>query len=173
MVMVKTLTASVAVVMALHASLAIGQTNAAKASPVGTWKLDLKQSSFGSEPPPQSVTLTILKDTPEAGSWRVDVVDDKGQSMSYAWTGPQDGTPQPVKSADGKEIGKESLKRDGDALLRHGEDSASGSSFDARSTLSADGNTITDVTTMKSKDGKTSKTTTVYRRVQGGDRGRK
>jgi len=93
--------------------------------------------------------------------------------VSYSWSGPVDGTLQPLKGADGQVIGKESLKRDGDALLRHGEDPSDGSSFDSRATMSADGNTITDVTTMKSKDGKTSKTTSVYRRVTDADRGRK
>jgi hypothetical protein len=50
-------------------------------------------------------------------------------------------------------------------LLRHGAGSNDGSSFDARSTLSADGNTITDVITSKTKDGKTSKATAIYHRV--------
>ena len=78
-----------------------------------------------------------------------------------------------MKGADGKVIGTESVKRDGDALLRQGADPSDGSSFDSRAITSADGNTITDVTTMRSKDGKTSKTTSVYHRVSGADRGRK
>jgi hypothetical protein len=147
----KRITASVVAAILLNVSLAIRQTNASKASAVGTWKMDLKQSTFGSEAPPKSVTLNILKDAPEASAWRVDVVDDKGKSASYLWSGPVDGTLQPLKSADGQVIGKESLKRDGDALLRHGEDPTDGSSFDARATMSGDGNTITDVVTMKIK----------------------
>ena len=157
----------------LNASLALAQTNASKASAVGTWKMDLTQSTFGSEPPPKSVTLNIIKDTPEASAWRVDVLDTAGKPVSYSWSGPVDGTLQPLKSADGQVVGKESLKRDGDALLRHGDDPSDGSSFDSRATMSADGNTITDVTTMKSKDGKTSKATAVYRRSTDADRGRK
>ena len=145
---------------------AFAQTNAAKASNVGTWKLDVAKSSFGSEPAPKSVTLTILKDTPELGSWGIDLVDDKGQSMSLSWSGPQDGSMQPVKGPKGEVIAQESLKRDKDgALLRHGVDARDGSTFDARSTLSADGNTITDVMTQKTKDGKTSKATAIYHRV--------
>jgi hypothetical protein len=143
---------------------AFAQTNASKASAVGTWKLDLQHSDVGSDPPPKSVTLTILKDTPQMDSWRVDVVDDKGKALSYSWSGPQDGTMHPV-TADGKEAGNESLKRDSaGALLRHGEE-PDGSSFDGHATLSADGNTIIDVVTSKSKDGKVEKTTWVYRRV--------
>jgi hypothetical protein len=163
--MLKNVSTATIMVVVLNASLAMAQTNAAKASAVGTWKMDLKQSTFGSEAPPKSVTLNITQDTPDASAWRVDVVDDKGQSHSLSWSGPTDGTMQDLKAPDGQVVGKESLKRDGDTLLRHGEDPKAGSSFDARSTLSADGNTITDVVTVKSKDGKTSKMTGVFHRV--------
>jgi hypothetical protein len=110
------------------------------------------------------VTLTVTTDTPDTSAWRVEIVDTAGKSISYSWSGPTDGTLQPLKGADGKVMGKESLKREGDALLRHGEDPSNGSSFDSRVTMSADGTTMTDVTTVKSKDGKTAKTTSVYRR---------
>ena len=78
----------VVAVVLLSASLALAQTNASKASAVGTWKMDLKQSTFGSEPPPKSVTLNIIKDTPDASAWRVNVVDSAGKSVSYSWSGP-------------------------------------------------------------------------------------
>ena len=164
---------SVVVVMLLTGSIAVAQTNASKASSVGTWTLDLKQSTFGAAPPPKSITLHITKETPDAMAWRVDVVDTAGKSVSFSWSGPTDGTLQPLKSADGQVIGQESLKREADALLRHGEDPGDGSSFDSRATMSADGNTITDITTAKSKDGKTSKTTSVYRRSTDAARGKK
>ena len=151
----------------------MAQTNASKASAVGTWRLDLKQSTLGSEPPPKSVTLNILKDTPEASAFRVDLVDEKGTALSFSWSGPVDGTLQPVKGGDGQVVGKESLRRDGDALLRHGEEPSDGASFDSRVTMSADGNTMTDIVTMKSKDGKTSTMTWVYRRTTGADPSRK
>jgi hypothetical protein len=144
---------------------ALGQTNPSNASAVGTWKLDAAQSDLGSEPAPKSLTLTILKDTDEMSSWRVSGVDDDGKSFAFSWSGPKDGTMQPMKGPDGRERGKESLKVDQGALLRHGEDPTDGSSFDGRSVMSADGNTITDVVTMKMKDGKTTKATYVYRRA--------
>jgi hypothetical protein len=97
----------------------------------------------------------------------------RAQPFSFSWSGPFDGTLQPMKGADGQVIGKQSLKRDGDALLRHAEDFSDGSSFDARVTMSADGNTLTDVITVKFKDGKTEKMTYVYRRSTDADRGRK
>ena len=172
MLLKKVITSAV-VVMLLNASIALAQTSASKSSAVGTWKLDLKQSTFGADPAPKSVTLIVTKDTPDASAWRVDIVDPAGKSVSYSWSGPTDGTPQPLKGADGKVMGKESLKRDGEALLRHGENPGDGSSFDSRATMSADGNTITDVTTVKSKDGKTSKTTSVYHRSTTPARGSK
>jgi hypothetical protein len=115
---------------------------------------------------PKAVTLTILKDAPELTSFRVEVVDAKGETFSYSWSGPRDGSLQPLKDAKGQILGQESITRDKDgAVLRHGV-GPDGSSFDARSTLSADGNTITDVITSKTKDGKTSKRTDVLHRVR-------
>ena len=171
--LLKKVITSVAVVMLLNASIALAQTNTSKPSAVGTWQLDLKQSTFGADPPPKSVTLTVTTDTPDTSAWRVEIVDTAGKSISYSWSGPTDGTLQPLKGADGQVMGKESLKREGDALLRHGEDPSNGSSFDSRVTMSADGNTITDVTTVKTKDGKTSKTTSVYHRSTNTSRGSK
>jgi hypothetical protein len=142
------------------------QTNATAASTVGTWKADLAKTTADAGSAPKAITLTILKDSIELTSWRVEVVDAKGESMSYSWSGPLDGSLQPVKDPKGQVLSQESLTRDQQgALLRHGVASADGSSFDGRATLSADGNTITDVVTSKTKDGKTSRETMVYRRV--------
>ena len=145
------------------------QTNATQASSVGTWKLDLTKSSFGSDPAPRAVTLNILTYTPALTSWRVDVVGPKGESTSYSWSGPLDGSLQPVRDPKGQVLFQESLSQDKDgALRRRGVDSTDGSSFDGRATLSADGNTINDVVTSKTKDGKISKMTMVFQRVTAG-----
>lgn len=141
------------------------QTNAKHSSTVGTWKLDVAKSNAGSEAPPKSVTLVILKDTPQACSWRVDAVDEKGQAASFSWSGPQDGSLHPVKDAKGQTIGQESLKLEQDgSLVRRGTDN-DGNSFEAHAKLSQDGNTITDAMTMKTKDGKTVPQTWIYHRV--------
>ena len=164
-----TMCALVAAVLTLGPFNAPAQTNAAQASTVGTWKLDLAKSSLGSDPAPKAITLTILKDTPELSSWRIDVVDAKGESISYSWSGPLDGSLQPVKDPKGQVLLQESMTRDKEgALLRHGVDSTGGSSFDGRATVSADGNTITDVITSKTKDGKTLKETWIFHRVTAG-----
>ena len=135
-------------------------------SQVGTWKLDTAQSNFGSDPAPKSLTVTILKDTPQLLSWRVDGVDDKGKSFSYSWSGPQDGSLHPVMQG-GKEVSKQSAKRNEDgSLLRHDED-PDGTTTDALSKVSEDGKMITDGASVKTKDGKESKQKWVYRRVSG------
>jgi hypothetical protein len=145
------------------------QTNTAGTPTVGTWKADIPKPAAGADPAPKAITLTILKESAELMSWRVDIVDAKGDSTSYSWSGPLDGSLQPVKGPKGEVLLQESLTRDKQgALLRHGVDSTDGSSFDGRATLSADGNTITDVITSKTKDGKTSTETVVFRRVMAG-----
>jgi hypothetical protein len=164
--MLKRVNAAAIFVVLLNASLAIAQTNSTKKPLEGVWELDLKQSVFNSEVRPKSGILNILRDTPDAMSWRYDEVDHTGKSLSYLWSGPIDGSMQDLKGNDGQVIAKASMKRDDDAVLRHTEVPDVGVS-DSRAIVSADGNTITDVTTMKSKDGETSNETAVYHRVVG------
>lgn len=135
-------------------------------SQLGTWKLDVSQSDFGADPAPKSGTLMVLKDAPEMLSWRIHIVDDRGRSISYSWSGPQDGSLRPVMQ-NGKEISKQSAKREEDgSLLRHDED-PDGSSTNARSRVSDDGNTMTDELTTKAKDGKELKQKITFHRVIG------
>jgi hypothetical protein len=133
-------------------------------SAVGTWQLDLARSDFGAQSAPKEVMLTILQDTPQMLSWRIQSVDDSGNSYTFSWSGPTDGSVHPISAQDSTPIGTESVKREPDgSLVRHGE--INEASFDARSTMSDDGNTITDEITQKSKDGKENKSKRVYRRV--------
>ena len=158
----RTFLASAASVLLLAAA-ASGQE---KHSVVGTWKVDVAKSDFGSDEKPKSITVVILKDTPEMLSWRVRGMDKQGRVFAYSWKGPEDGTMHPVMQ-NGKELGKQSAKREDDgSLLRHGE-YGDGTKFDAHSKLSVDGNTITEEATEKYKDGKETKGTTVYHRVIG------
>jgi len=165
--MLKKVNTATLLVVLVSASLASAQTKAAKQSSVGVWKVDLKQSKFTSDAPPKSGTLTILKDTPDAMAWRYEGVDATGKSSTVSWSGPLDGSMQDMKAADGQVLpGKQSMKRDGDFILRHLEVPNVGT-FDSRVTTSADGNTFTDVVTMKSQDGKTATDTVVFHRGAG------
>jgi hypothetical protein len=146
--------------------LSVGTWGQSKASDIGTWKVDIAQSTFSSEPAPKSITVEILKDTPQLLAWSVKGIDGDGKAFTYSWNGPIDGSMHPLMQ-NGKEIGKESAKREDDGtLVRHGED-PDGSSFDARDKLSEDGNTILEESSTKSKDGKETKTKTVYHRISG------
>jgi len=60
--------ALIVAVITFAAVSALAQTNASKASTVGTWKVDLQHSQLGPGPAPKSITLTILKDTPQMES---------------------------------------------------------------------------------------------------------
>ena len=155
----------------LAAPPAYAQATASHISSVGTWKADLKESKFGGEEAPKSLTLTIMKDTPELLSWRVEEVNTEGKAMSYSWSGPQDGTMQPVKGPDGKEVGKESFKDEKGVMTRRGDGGKDGPSFESHVTMSADGNTMTDVVTAKSKDGKSITQTVVWRRTPAAKKG--
>ena len=144
------------------ATLSIAQNR----SYVGTWKLDTSQSDFGTDPPPQSVTLTLEKDSPKLGSFHVSLIGHNGKAMSYSWSGPMDGTMHPVTDANGKTLANESLKKQSDGtVLRHAEDPSDGSSFDAVSRIAADGNTMFDEITERTKDGKQTKQKYVFRRA--------
>lgn len=133
----------------------------------GKWKLDAAQSDFGSDPDPKSVTLSVVKDTPEKLSWHVSGRDHDGKRFMYWWDGPEDGTMRTVH-IEGRDPEKQSAKKEQDgSLLRHGE-KADGSSFDARSKLSDNGYTMTDEVVNKSKDGKEMKQRYVYHRVDHG-----
>jgi hypothetical protein len=142
----------------------LGALAQSKQSQVGTWKMDASQSDFGSNPAPKSVTVTILKDTPTMLSWRVHMIDDKGKNISYSWSGPQDGSMHPVMQ-NGKELSKQSAKTEGDGSLHRHDEDPNGSSVDAYSKVSDDGNSITDEVTAKAGDGKESNEKWVYHRV--------
>lgn len=149
---------------AVIAISALGTAQTKTKSAVGAWQLDLAHSDLGAEAAPKQVVLTILQDTPESLSWRIQITDQNDKSSTYSWSGPLDGTPHPITNQDSIAIGTESVKRDGDgSLVRHGENKDA--SFDASSTMSEDGNTITDEITQKSKDGKEDKSKRVYHRV--------
>jgi len=128
----------------------------------GTWKLDVKQSDFGSDPAPKSLTVTV-KDTQKMFSVHGRGIDDKGKTFSYSWSGPEDGSMHPGMS-NGKVSGKMSARKEGDTLVRHSED-LDASSYDYRATVSSDGNTATEEMTGKDKGGKEVKQKTVWHRA--------
>jgi hypothetical protein len=135
-----------------------------KPSMVGTWKLDLAQSDFGSDPAPKSEAGTISKDTPRMLSYRVHGVDDQGKPFVYSWSGPEDGSMHPGL-LNGKPFDQAGWTREQDGTLVQRGKSADGSTFEARLSMSPDGNTWTGEANTKSKDGKQNRTKQVFHRV--------
>jgi hypothetical protein len=93
-------------------------------------------------------------------------VDPDGKPFAYWWHGPEDGSMHPVMSKSGGQEKQSAKKEQEGSIARHGEQ-ADGSSFDARSKISDDGNSMTEEVTAKSKDGKETKQKYVYKRVKG------
>ena len=139
----------------LLATICMGQDKNAE----GTWKTEAQKG----QPP---ATLTILKDTPDTLSWRVKMKDDKGKPMTMEWSGPKDGSMHPVKVNGTDSDDMQSAKMEDNKLHRHGE-MKGGGSFDAYGSMSDDGNTISEETTEKDKDGKEKKSSMTYHRMSG------
>ena len=137
-----------------------------KPSMAGNWKLDIAQSDLGSDPVPKSQTFTVLKDTPQMFSGRVHGVDDKGKPFVYSWRGPEDGSMHPGLM-NGKPYNRAGLTREQDGTLAQHSEDTDGSTFEARISMSPDGNTLTSEGNSKSKDGKEARNKQVYHRVSG------
>lgn len=62
----------------------------------GTWVLDLKQSSLGSDPYEQfdAWTLTFTQVTTTTLAWTSNATIH-GKAITFSWTGPIDGSPKP------------------------------------------------------------------------------
>jgi hypothetical protein len=135
-----------------------------KPSMAGSWKLDITQSDFGSEPAPKSMAGTIQKETPQMLSYRVHGVDDKGKAFWYSWSGPEDGSKHPTL-VNGKPSDQTFFTRDQDGALVQHTEGADGSTAEGRISLSPDGSTLTIEGTSKSKDGKESRDKQLWHRV--------
>jgi len=147
--------------VSLGAATALAQD---KPSMVGNWKMDIAQSDFGSDPAPKSESNAISDDSPQLLSFRVHRVDDKGKPSVYSWRGPEDGSMHPGLR-NGKPSGQRGFTREQDGtLVQRGED-ADGSTFEARISMSPDGNTMTIEGNSKSKDSKENRDKQVFYRV--------
>jgi hypothetical protein len=106
---------------------------------VGTWVLDLKQSSLGSDPYEQfdAWTLTFTRATATTLAWTSNATIH-GKEITFSWTGPVDGSPKPLIGTEGSDAyrwHKSALIRLSD--LGHGEIKRD------TVTISGDGETMT------------------------------
>ncbi len=74
---------------------------AAEKSAVGTWKLDLKKSSFGTLSVPKFEQLVITTDAPNELKWNIKGVGPDGKSYMTSYTGPIDGKDHPMMNSQG------------------------------------------------------------------------
>jgi hypothetical protein len=106
---------------------------------VGTWVLDLKRSSLGSDPYEQfdAWTLTFTQATATVLAWTSNATIH-GKTITFSWTGPIDGSPKPLVGTEGSDAyqwRKSALIRLSD--LGHGERKRD------TVTISRDGETMT------------------------------
>jgi hypothetical protein len=111
----------------------------------GTWKLDTAKSNFGQMPPPASQVDTITQDN---SSIKI-AIDQKGGPMgdtAYSESLTTDGKSSTWPGMGGAEV-TGTAHWDGDALVIDAKTSFQGSDVKIKDTytLSADGNTLTDV----------------------------
>ncbi len=74
---------------------------AADKTSVGTWKLNLKKSSFGTLSAPTFEQLVVTTDTPNELKWNIKGVGPDGKSYISSYSGPIDGREHPSMTGQG------------------------------------------------------------------------
>ncbi|HSY59836.1 MAG TPA: hypothetical protein VK795_09760 [Terriglobales bacterium] len=143
-------------------AVAAGPLMAQGNSFVGTWKLNLAKSKFGSMPAPKSLNREVVAQGAGATYTSSGVAAD-GSAVNYSFTTNYDGKDQPVTGsgtpggADAIAIKRVSPNKAEATLKKGGKQIGT-----AVATVSKDGKTTTVTTTMKSADGKDVVATSVY-----------
>lgn len=132
-------------------------------SAVGSWRYDSAQSDFGTQAKPKSIRLVVTKDTPQMLSWHLTEVDANGKIIKESWSGPEDGSTHPLRSAGMKN--ESSFKREGDDVIRHAK-MADGAMEESHISMSDGGDTMTEHVTGTDKDGKQFTATLVWQRIK-------
>jgi hypothetical protein len=131
---------------------AAGIVSASDHSAVGTWKLDISKSSYGTLPAPKYEQLVITADTPDALAWKLTGATADGKTFTVSFDGPTNGTFQPiVGSPADHEMSYTRLPGGG---MKFSVRTKSGFVFETgTSHLSADGNTLTRTGTIQGREG--------------------
>jgi hypothetical protein len=126
--------------LALLTLLAIPAAAAERPEIAGTWQLDLSRSNFGSQPPPDSMTLTISQGKKK--TLHISQTSTKPHDTRTVETECRtDGNFHPV---DGPISGSVRCKWDGNTLISEKELSDGHSKLEIRLTVSPDGSTATE-----------------------------
>jgi hypothetical protein len=68
-------------------------------SAVGTWKLNVQKSDFGSVPAPKSMTIVVTEDSKNKVAWKANGVGPDGKKINESYSGSVDGNANPVKGS--------------------------------------------------------------------------
>lgn len=131
---------------------------------VGTWKLDLKKSSYQNMPAPKFEQLVILTDDQNSTKWSLKGIGADGKSYISSYDGPIDGKDHPMMSSEsGSAVAYTRVASGG---LQWTVKDKSGAVIETGSgELSPDGNTLTLKGTTRGPSGR-SEFTSVFLRSQ-------
>ncbi|HEY4355624.1 MAG TPA: hypothetical protein VGN16_07760 [Acidobacteriaceae bacterium] len=145
-----------AVALILVPGALAGHTHA----PNSSWKLNAGASDFGQGPSMKSDLYVIHTDSDKWLTFEDTTVDGDGKTWKISWSGPQDGSPHPVKGMPGATYSSKTADDSSHFAFPDGtvEDTTLAMSGDKkRVTLTVDG---------KTKDGKSFHQTLIYDRVK-------
>jgi hypothetical protein len=109
-------------------------------SAVGTWKLDVAKSSYGTMPAPKFEKLVVMTDKPDTVKWLMTGASGDGKSYVASYDGPVDGNARPFGNSDvGNTI---AYSRTASGLQWVVKDKSGAVIETGASQLSADGNTL-------------------------------
>jgi len=67
---------------------------------IGTWDLNLRNSSWGALPPPKSATIKVLQFDENGMQWTAEETDENGNTIEASWQGPLNGLPTKATGTD-------------------------------------------------------------------------
>ena len=139
------------------------RAQAAAKSPMGTWKLNLQKSSFGSLAVPKFEQLVISSETVDSVQWNLKGIGPDGKSYISSYDGPIDGKDHPMHSSGGSTTVAYTRTVTGVSWVVKSKDGTVVET--ASSQLSPDGNTLTITGTTHSVKGP-AKFISVFNRTQ-------
>jgi hypothetical protein len=95
---------AVITILLLANRAAASDQKSARQSLVGTWKLNVTKSSWGTIPAPKESTLVVLQDDAKGLKWTGSGVSADGDSFSFSFEGTVDGKDYPIKSASNEDV---------------------------------------------------------------------
>jgi hypothetical protein len=120
------------------------------------WKLNVAASDFAGGPGMKSDTFTMLVDTAKMQKFTDVMVDDAGNTVTWSWSGPADGTMHAV-------VGVPGMKYSTNAAADFSEETLpDGTSIVCSFSLSDDGKKYTDHCNVTTKDHKNFMQVLVY-----------